>query len=255
MTERLDEILLYLYKFRYLTRNHIQLLLGHKQFNRVIIWLNELSREGYIRKYYDLKKVTEPAVYSLGLKGRKYLKENPKKEIKEALLDRVWREPKLTLTFRKHCLFVTECYLSLTKLVKTTGAKLSFYTKTELYGLKYLILPNPDIYFSIQETNGSKKCYFLDLFDDLPLRFELRQRVRQYFQYYDNNYWQDHNHNPFPSIIFVCPDNQSLNFLNRKILIQLEDEPDLSFYLSLRETIKAKGITKETIHKVELKNP
>ncbi|MBI4130230.1 hypothetical protein HY468_02865 [Candidatus Roizmanbacteria bacterium] len=45
--------------------------------DRVIVWFNEMTEEGYIRRYYDPKKVTVPAIYSLGLKGRKYLKNNP----------------------------------------------------------------------------------------------------------------------------------------------------------------------------------
>lgn len=253
MTKRLDKILLHLYKFRFLTRNQLQTLLNHKQFNRVIVWLNQLSDGGYIRRYYDARLVTEPAVYSLGLNGRKYLLKHLENDIEASQLDRVWREPKLSLEFRQHCLLVADCYLSLSKLVKTTGAKLKFHTKVDLYGLKYLILPNPDTYFSIEEANGNKKCYFLDVFDDLPPRMELRKRIRQYFQYYEDNHWQDHNDNSFPSIIFVCPNNRSLNYLNIQIQKQLENEAELTFFLTTREKVKTLGICRKILQKVLLK--
>ena len=115
MTKRKEEILNYLYIFRFLSRIQTQTLLGHKYPNRIIIWLNELTKDGYVRRYYDSKKVTISAIYSLGLKGRKYLKENKTEEINEELLNRVWRENKLSIQFREHCLFIADCYLSLLK--------------------------------------------------------------------------------------------------------------------------------------------
>jgi hypothetical protein len=254
MTTRQEEILLYLYKFRFLTRNQIQSLLGHKHFNRVIVWLNKLTAGGYIRRYYNSRFVTKPAMYSLGLKARAYLKKHPQKGVKILLLDRVWREHKLSKQFYHHCLLVADCYLSLAKLVRTTGAKLHFYTKTDLYGLRYLILPNPDAYFSIEETNGRKKGYFLDIFDDLPVRMVLRKRIRQYFRYFENDYWQDHNENPFPAIILVCPDTRSFNYLYRYTQKLLEEEPELAFYLTARDDVKTKGLIRDILHLVEPQN-
>lgn len=255
MTTRQEEILLHLYQFRFLTRKQIQSLLNHKHPTRIIDWLNKLTDGGYIRRYYNPSFVTKPAVYSLGLKGRAYLKKHPVKGIKIPLLDRVWREPKLSKQFRCHCLFIADCCLSLTELVKTTGAKLHFYTKTGLYNLKHLIIPNPDAYFSIKEIKGQKKGYFLDVFDDLPVRMILRKRVRQYCQYYEDGDWQDYNHNPFPAIILICPDSRSFNYLNRYIKTMIEEEPGLSFYLALRADVKTRGLIKGILHKVEPLNP
>src|SRR3990172_7174663 len=75
MTSRHTEILRFLYQFRFLSRNQLQTLLNHKHYNRIIVWLNELTENGYIRRYYDKKRVTVPAIYLLGNKGRKYLKQ------------------------------------------------------------------------------------------------------------------------------------------------------------------------------------
>ena len=229
MKKRQDQILLFLYTFRFLTRNQIQLLLHQKHFKRIIIWLNELTQSGFIRRYYNPKTVTVPAVYSLGNKARKYLKDNPDfKEIKASLLDRIWREHTLSLQFRKHCLFIADIYISLQSLVETTSATLNFYPKSKLHGMDYLIRPNPDAYFSIEEKNKNIKRYCLDVFDELPARMVLRKRVRQYFEYYESNYWQDHTKKPFPVIILISPDDRFKNYINRVIQNMLEDEPDLS---------------------------
>jgi len=254
MTEQKEKLLYYLYQYRFLTRNQIQALLHHKQFNRIIIWLNDLTKEKYIRRYYNPKTVTIPAIYSLGLKGRLYLKQNAQRlKINKTLLDRVWREPKASLQFRDHCQLVADIYLSLEKLSLTTGAILHFYPKTSLTGLQYLILPNPDAYFSLHEKDGLIKTYFLDIFNELPARMELRKRIKQYFHYFDEGLWQDHNNKPFPSIIFVCPDNRSFNYLDTQIQKQLENEPDISFFLTTREKIKTMGICRETLEKVIVK--
>jgi len=253
MNKRQNEILYYLYRFRFLTRNQLQQLLHHKHFNRVIVWLNNLTESDYIRRYYNSKTVTIPAVYSLGLNGRKYLKNNPNyKNIKPTVLDRVWREHKLSAQFRNHCLFLADIYLSLSSLTSKTKAKLCFYTKTDLRGIKDLILPYPDAYFSIEEATGSKKYYFLDIFDDLPARMVLRKRVRQYFGYYTDECWQNHTKKPFPEIILVCPDERSKNYLCRYIPKPLEYEPEIRFYLSTWGDIRSRGISKETLQKVEL---
>lgn len=252
-----NKIFAYLYRFRFLTRNHIQSLLNHKTFNRIIIWLNNLTDEKYIKRDYNPKTVTIPAIYSLGVKGRKYIKENLDKPIfnnvKESLLDRVWRDRQLTPQFKNHCLFIADIYLSLIFLTQKTGTKLNFKTQTDLYGMRYLIFPHPDIFFSIEETNGKKKYFFLDIFDELPPRPELKKRIKQYFEYYANEYWQDHTKVVFPNIIFIAPEVRSKNYLQRKIQEKLEGESDLNFFLSTWIEIKAKGLTREALQKVEVK--
>lgn len=250
MTTRTDEILHHLYTFRFLTRNQLQTLLGHKHFNRIIIWLNELSNTGYIRKYYNPKTVTVPAIYSLGLKGRTYLKQKQLPEIDIAQLDRVWREPNLSKQFRDHCFFLADCYLSLLELSKTSNAKLHFYTKTKLHGMQYLILPHPDAYIAIEEASGEIQRYFMDILDEMPPRMLLRKRVKQYIEYFEDEIWQEQTGKAFPKIILICPDERSKNYLHRFIQSVLEDIEEMEFYLSTRELVKEKGLNRNILMKV-----
>jgi len=166
LTKKQLEILTLLYRFRFLNRLQIQKLLNQKDFKRIIINLNQLTNTNYIRRYYNTKTVTIPAIYSLGLEGRKYLlKQSDLKKINKTILDRVWREKKLSLQFKQHCLLVADIYLSLIILTEKSGSILNFRTKTELSSIKDLINPNPDAYFSLTKANGSKKRYFLDIFN------------------------------------------------------------------------------------------
>jgi hypothetical protein len=249
MTKRTDEILNHLYTFRFLTRNQIQTLLEHKHFNRIITWLNELTKSGYIRKYYNPKTITIPAIYSLGLNGRKYLKGKKLDEINEKLLDRVWREHTLSSQFQEHCIFLADCYLSLLQTSNLNQSKLHFYTKTGLHGMKYLILPHPDAYIAIEKGDQIQR-YFLDIFDEMPPRMLLRKRVKQYIEYFEDEIWQEQTGKPFPKVILICPDEKSKNYLHRFIQSVLEDVEGVEFYLSTRKMVKEKGLSRETLKRV-----
>ena len=246
-------ILILLYKYRFLNRIQIQKLLNHKQFNRVIIWLNEMTGKKYLKRYYSKRLAPYPAVYSLGVKGRKYLKEiKDKKGIQTPLLDRVWKEYTYSESFRNHCLFLADIYISLLSLVNKTKAKLTFYTKTELTNMQYLILPEPDAYFSIRERTGLSKGYFLDIFNYYSRDKWLVKRAHQYFNYFSKEYWQDYNSNPFPEIVLVCPDNSRKGLLERVIKKGLKGEENLTFYLTTWSDIKHQGMNRQVLHKVEI---
>lgn len=243
------EILNLLYKFRFLSRNQIQSMLGHKHFNRVIAWLNDLNEKKMVNRDFSRKFAPNPSVYFLGVKSRNELKDRD--GIKNDLLSRVYREKHYSKKFRAHSMFLAQIYLSLLELTKKSNSKLHFSTKTDLTGMHYLILPVPDAYFAIEEENGSIKRYFLDIFDDLPPRMIMRKRIKQHFNYYEKEYWQNHTKNPFPEIIIVCPDNTSRNYLKNYIGKMLEDKGgEVNFYLALREDIKARGLGREVLQKV-----
>jgi len=253
LKHRQEQIILYLYRFRFLNRSHIQQLLNHKHFNRIIIWLNRLTTEHYIHKYYNPKTVTIAAQYSLGSKSRTYLLQKSEEKgstIQPKLLNRIWREHTLSEQFHIHCLFIADIYLSLVSLVKKTHAILYFFTKTDLYGHDYILNPHPDAYVAIKERNGKMKRYFLDIFDSLPPRMILRRRVKQYVDYFDDNTWQEATKHPFPQIILICPDDRSKRYLYMYIQKILEYS-DVVFFLTTWDAVKTKGMRKEVFEKVE----
>lgn len=251
MNERQKQILLLLYRFRFLTREQMQRLLNQKDFKRVTINLNKLSEINYLRRDYNPKTVTIPAIYSLGLESRKYLKKNNFKEVNKTLLDRVWRENKISVQFKQNCLLIADIYLYLLGIVQKNKTVLNFKTKTELKNIKDLINPAPDIYFSLTKENGSKSRYFLDIFNDWPPRMYLRKRVNQYLEYYQSNIWQEKQTDPFPSILLVCPDDKSKKYLKDYIKKTLEGETGPQFYLSTKKVVKEKGLNSQGLEKAE----
>jgi hypothetical protein len=187
-------------------------------------------------------------VYCLGTKARKELKK--RKEIKEKLLERVYQEKNSSPEFKTHCMTIADIYLSLCNLTKKHDAKLSFYTIVDLTDMKYLVLPHPDAFFSIQQKEFTKR-YFLDVFNLNASEKWLYKRVKQYFKYYEEDYWQDHNKNPFPEIIFICFDEKTKKTLIKIIKKNLEEEENLSFSLFDIKDLRLQGINKVTLFKVQ----
>ncbi len=247
---RHQQILLLLYKYRFLNRKQIQQLLGHTYFNRIIIWLNQLSEHGYIYRYYDSHKVTEPAIYSLATKARTYLLKHMAGEVEAGQLNRVWKEKNLSLQFRKHCLLLADVALALLQTTKLTQANLVFLTKVELHEREDLVTPLPDAVFSITEPSGQCRYYFLDIFDELMPRMMLRKRVNQYCSYFEEENWQDEHSEDFPAIIFICAEGRAKKYLHKQIKKKLLDFEELVFLLSTAKQIQTDGTRAETLEQV-----
>jgi hypothetical protein len=123
---------------------------------------------------------------------------------------------------------------------------LNFYTRDDIHNIKYLVIPHPDCYFAITENGGNIKRYFLDVFDNENFMYK---RFYQYNNYFKKQYWQKNSTKPFPTIIFICPDEKAKTKLRGFIKKKLEENSPL-FYLSTWEEIQKQGINKQTLEKV-----
>ncbi len=250
-TTTLLNILILLYRFRFLNRQQIQTILNHKKFNRIIKWLNDLTKQKYTKRYYRKTLNSEPAVYSLGTQARKYfLAQKDLKEIQLRLLNRVWKEYGYTQKFKKHCMFLADIYISLLELTKKNNAKLRFHTKVDLTDMQYMLIPEPDAYLSIEEKDGTIKRYFLEIIDYLPRKDGLRQRIEQYLRYHNGRYWQNNTGHPFPEVIMISADIRS-NYRLKNLIRKKIKTKNMIFYLSTWGEIRAQGMRREALHKVD----
>ena len=251
MKNKEKEILIYLYRFRFLTREQIQELMEQKFHSLTISRLNDLLKNNFIKRFYNPNLVNCPAVYSLDNQGRKYLIENRKElNLNKTVLDKVWRINKLTTQFRNHCLTLADVYLALKDTVAKLGVTVSFYTKNDLQNIKYLITPHPDAYFYVKDSSGFKKYYFLDIFDFYTNNLKIKKRIQQHLDYFDDNYWQDETGCNFPEVIFVTSDERSYSYLNWYLPKVLEDNDDINFYLISKQQIKTNGFNKASLKKM-----
>ncbi len=232
ITPKQLEIINLLYRFRFLNRHHLQTLLNHKSPRRLNTWLKDLSEQNIIgRKYsHQLLANTKPAIYYLATKAIGILRDQP--DINPKLLKRVYRERTRSEKFINHCLLLADFYLSLRE--QTQAQQLHFFTKTDLSTHYYLPYQRPDAYIAITDKNHTKR-YFLEIIDQSTPRFLLRQKIEQYFNYFESQKWQSTTNHEFPNILLLLPDEKLKEYLSKYLSQKLEEEIDteVEFYLSL----------------------
>ena len=251
ITEKHKIIIKQLIRFKYLNRIQIQKFLKHKQFNRVIVWLNELTKERYIARDFERKFGNRPAIYCLDIKSKELLRKEFKLNPSE--VRRVYQDKHNSIKYKNHLVFLADIYLSLEKFCKTVNAKLTFYTKTELNKTAFLIYPYPDSHFAIENKNKNIKRYFLEIFDPSKNLKWPHKRIGQFFDYFDKEIWQSHTTKPFPEIILIANEEEDKIDLEKSIKKELSKRiNDVNFYLSSWEEIIIQGMTSKALQKVEI---
>jgi hypothetical protein len=251
ITTKQLEILILLYRFRFLTRIHIQQFLHHKNHTRITPWLKDLTNKHIINRIYSQtqENINKPAIYYLATK-RKPILSNQKQCTGQAL-QRVYREKYRSKSFIANSLFLVDLCFHFQKAAQDQQAECHFYTATDLLTVNYAPLPLPSAYLTILQPNKVIKRYFLEVFSDSIPMFAIRRRIQQYCRYYQSNYWQDHNADPFPKIFVICPTERikkSLLYFIPKLLE--EQEVDIVVFLGLKDSIIKSGIQPDTWDKV-----
>lgn len=247
MNKREEEILVNLYRFRFLTRGSLQRLLKQSYHSRLVIWLKELLSKNYIGCLDRRGKITDSYIYFLENNGRKYLKNL---ELNKKGLNKVWRNDKTSQQQQNHCLAVADVFMALSNTVEKAGKKLRFFTKTELIGYSGLVVPHSDAYFHIKENRNLQVFYFLDIFNAFVNKWQLIKRLDKYQDYYDEDIWQQEVKKDFPEVILVLSDVSSYFFL-KKYLPKIIENYDFSVYIISLDMVRNKGFNKETLNKIE----
>lgn len=248
ITTKQLEILLLLYKFRFLNRQQIQTIMNHKTFNRVNAWLANLTEKNLISRTYS-KKVGEnvkPAVYFLNPKSRQILKDHP--DVVAAQLNRIYQEKNRSPYFREKSMFLADIYLN---LKSQTDGELHFLTKSNLEAHKYLYRPLPDAYI-VSTTKGVTKRYFLEIVSEQLPRFVIRKHIESLFRYKTSGKWEQYTKHPFPTFLMVAPTYPTKTFMAKFIKSQRDSQTrNLAFYLGSLDEIKSRGIKPDIWQKVE----
>ncbi|HSW97960.1 MAG TPA: hypothetical protein VLF89_09105, partial [Candidatus Saccharimonadales bacterium] len=77
ITNKQQEIINLIPRFRFIDRTHIQSLLNHKDKKLINIWLKDLTEKKYIKRIYDnsiFGKNRIPAIYTLDNNGIRFVK-------------------------------------------------------------------------------------------------------------------------------------------------------------------------------------
>ncbi len=255
-TNKQQQILTLIPRFRYLHRLHIQKLLNHKDKRRINSWLKLLKINEYIKevpKGKGIKEHTKPTVYYLDLNGIRWL-------ISQGLFDKsiihnLYRQKDRSEEFTNQSLFLADIYLEL-KNSLTEKDSLIFYTKTDYSSptSPFTFLNEttskltPEAYFMKQVGKGRKNHYLLHIIPSSMLRFrshKLKNRIREYIDSYFANTWQNHTKKSFPILLFILPDMQALIYLQKITEKVLNDNnnPKIAIRLTTQEEVQKMGFT------------
>lgn len=236
-TDRQKQIIIYLYKFRYLTINHFQKLLSHKDPHRIKEWLKDLKEKKYIASIKD-KNITHPTIYCLDTKARYILKDS--KDSDQTFLNRLYKEKNKEKSFIDHHVFITTVYLFFFSK-KEYESELKFFTKQDLKAYQYFPDPLPDSYIAVKAKEKTIR-YFLDLFDLNVPPFVLRNRIKYYLKYFQDGNWQGNTENsPLPLVLFICP-NERLKkhiYMYSKSLLQKYFNNEIKLFLTTKDAIES----------------
>ena len=247
-TGKQQEILDFIYKYRFVNSIQIQKVLKHKDRRRINSWLKQLVDYKYLGRIYSHKLLenTKPAIYYLSYTGIAYIREKKKFEPKE--VKKFYEDKNKSKTFINHCLSIVDIMLERKKSENSTEYVYEFFPKEVLTKHQYLKEIKPDLYFEIHwvKKNVNKKRYFVDLFDAHVPGYALRYRVKQYIEFRDSYEWRDFgNGSKFPYVFFILPNQQKLNRLAKHIQETLDksyDVEDMVFMLTTHEKVIKEGL-------------
>lgn len=247
ITQKQKQILLLLYRFRFLDRKQIQTLLNHKTFNRVNTWLKDLTEKDYIKRILDTESKinVNPAKYYLSKKAIRLLRELP--ECEPAYLTKLYREHKRTKAFIDQSLFIADIYLYLFNKYKSSKG-FSFYTQSE-YSLNGLI---KEVFPLFVFRKHGKEPYFLaEIFREGTPKRAYIPKIEKYIQFASNSLWL--NQEQQPKILLICPDSKLKKSIYRETRNLLADESDdLEIFITTKNQIETSSVEGEIWKRVEI---
>ncbi len=251
ITNKQEQIITLIPRFRFLDRTHIQSFLHHKDQARINRWLKDLTEKGYLRRIYDnhiIGKNRRAAVFSLGNNGIRFIKTLGIYDA--AFIHKLYFDKNRSDTFIEHSLIVaTMC----TEFKKKNSDILHYEYVTEsdmcsennpFYFLKTSVLA-VDLVFSKKEKGGKTKYFMLSYFDATLPRYRLRKRIRNYQEYYFSNDWENNTNTLFPTVLFVFQTKERMIYAKRytKTMLQEDKPDDLSINFATADDVRTEGVT------------
>jgi len=258
ITNKQQEIINIISRFRFLNRLHTQRFLNHKDYKTINMWLKDLVTKEYLIRIYDdhtFGQNTKLAIYYTGINGIRFLKTQD--EYLPELIRKLYRDKDRSENFINQCLLLADACLTLRDQSKD---ELSYQFKIESDYISpdspfnFLQELHPSLIFTKQKHKTTKRYLVESLEPTLP-RYSIRKRMRDYLDFYFSNEWENHMGNkPFPVILVICSSKAILITTKRytKKLLEDNQEPeDLHIRFATIDEVKEHGITGEIWEEAE----
>ncbi len=275
ITNKQQEILEILYRYRFLNRIQIQAFMGHTDKRRVLAWLKDLRDKDYVEWIYstDFIEKTKPAIYYLGINGIRYLKtlewdDDSGNVYQPEELHKRYKDKDRAQSFIERSILVAGCCLTLeavnqrkpdegntTADTAKTAPQIHYTCITEADYLDedsdYHFLSDHETLrpnLCIKKQKGSASAHFLlEIIDPSLPHYRLRHRLKAYVKYLSDGDWEGSE--PEPAILLVLPTLYGLIYAKRRIKKLLTDEyddeipADIRIRFTTTEQLQSQGIT------------
>lgn len=240
ITKRQIDIILFLYRFRFLNRIQIQKLLNHKNPKNINTWLKDLSEKKYIERIFEkIPGINKPAIYYLTANGIKFLKSLEGVEIE--YLKKLRQEKRKSKAFIDQSIEIGNIYLNLNS---QNLAGFKFYTQNDFPINGIIRELSPTFAYVIDDQNTIKQYSCEVIKPNMP-RFAIRARIAKYLEFFSSEI----NVN----IIFICPNDLIKKYLIKFIQKQLIEEniDNLVIYVVTIDKISRSGIEQSILEEIE----
>lgn len=257
ITPKQQALIRLLYRYRFLGRKQIQLLLGHTDKRRISAWLKDLREKQYIEWIYqadDPVESTKPAIYYLGLNGIRHLRnlgDYPDEELRKR-----YTESSRKRAFIDRCLLLAGCCLNVESRsignVRFSSVLHADYVNPD-NDYNFLHELSPHACFIKQtgiEDDALTTNYLLEVFDATTPRYQLRKRLKDYITYIDDGEWEAETGDDKPPIVQLAfATKADLIYAKRRVRWELanlydEDIPEsVHILFTTTEQIKKQGVT------------
>lgn len=248
LTNKQQEILKLLYQFRFLNRIQIQMLMKHKDYKTINVWLKDLRENGYVEWIYSthFAEKTKPAVYYLALNGIRHFKATgfyPAEEITKR-----YRESERSQTYIDRCILIANCCMALeaARDESNPSSQSWYFYETEADFIEesyyHFILESEsirpslcfsgDVYEAGDAEPVTEETYLLEAFDATLPRYRMKKRMTDYVTYLDDESeeWKEGSEtDKLPVILIVCPKTSDLIYakrLTRGLMADMWDEDE-----------------------------
>lgn len=204
ITTKQKQILLLIYRFRFLNRIQIQTLLNNKDYKNINLWLKDLTAKNYTGKIFERTAgINKPAIYFASNNGIKFFSSAEGADRKG--LRKLYQEKRRSQAFIDQCILIAQVYI---KLLSQNLQDFKFYTQVDFPTNSVIrdLLPS----FAYVYTNDAKlQHYTCDIIKDGTPRFAIRSRINQYIEFFKDQ--------PTVQIVFVCQSKKILEFVQKYI--------------------------------------
>ncbi len=160
----------------------------------------------------------------------------------------------LEKSFKQKCILIAEACLNLIrKSTNTSDATFSFETASDYAkeNSRFHFLTETEVEPSlcfIKQKNSKNNYYLVDIFDATLPNYQIRTRLRNYYDFYQSGEWENNITKTFPVILFICPTKSVFIYAKRytkKLLEENQNPEDLHIRFATVDEVKEFGITGE----------